>query len=135
MPATVSQISAALKAAVGTITTIRVYDYQPDQINPPLAIIGLNQVAYHRAFGGGDAVHQYLVTVVVNRPSERTGQAALDGFSSYDGATSIRAAIEADPTLGGVVDAVIVERAENVQYMTLGDTTYLTVDFVVTVHP
>lgn len=134
MPGTVSQISAALKQAIGTIPGLRVYDYQPDQLNPPVAIVGLTQVTYHRAFQGGDAVHQYLVTVVVSRPSERSGQTQLDGFASYSGASSIRAAVEADPTLGGVVQAAVVERVDNVQYVTIADNTYLTVDFVVTVH-
>jgi hypothetical protein len=135
MPATVSEISAALKTALSDIPGLRVFDYQPDQLNPPVAIVNLNQLTFHRAFGGGDAVHQYLITVVVNRPSERSGQASLDGYMSYDSASSVRAAIEADKTLGGVVDDATVERAENVQYVLLGDTTYLTADFVVTVHP
>lgn len=134
MPATVSQAAAALKTALQAIPGLRVYDYQPDQLNPPLAIVGLNQIAFHRAFAGGDVVQQFLITVVVGRPSERTGQAALDEFSSFDGTKSIRAAIEADMTLDGVVQSAVVDRVDNIQYVTIGDSTYLTVDFTVTVH-
>lgn len=134
MPATVSEASAALKEALARIEGLRVYDYQPDQLNPPLAIVGINQITYHRAFGGGDAVHSYLVTVVVGRVNERVAQANLDVYSSFSGARSVRAAVENDPTLGDVVQSAVVERADNVQAVTLGDATYLTVDFTVTVH-
>jgi hypothetical protein len=46
----------------------------------------------------------------------------------------VRAAIEADRTLGGVVDDLIVESATGIQSVSANDTEYLSVDFVVRVY-
>ncbi|CAB4214896.1 hypothetical protein UFOVP1467_1, partial [uncultured Caudovirales phage] len=51
------------------------------------------------------------VTLVVKRISNRAGQKALDGYLASTGATSVKAAIESDPTLDGNIDALIVESA------------------------
>jgi len=53
---------------------------------------------------------------------------------SYSGDKSIRAAIEADRSLGGVVQTSIVESAENIRVVSQGDADYLAVDFTVVVH-
>jgi len=53
---------------------------------------------------------------------------------SYSGTTSIRAAIEADRTLGGAVQTSIVESADNIRVVSQGDADYLAVDFTVMVH-
>jgi hypothetical protein len=58
----------------------------------------------------------------------------LDGFLSYEGATSIRAALEGDRTLGGAVANLLVESASNISTMEGNDTTYLMVDFRVIVY-
>jgi hypothetical protein len=58
----------------------------------------------------------------------------LDGYLSYAGATSIRAAIESDRTLGGVVQDLIVESADNISTLEANDATYLAIDFTVTVY-
>jgi hypothetical protein len=132
---TVSEISDALKNSLTTIQGLRVYDYLPDQINPPLAYVGIQTVNYHGAFRGGNPVHSYTVTVVIGRVNERTSQRALDEFLSYDGDRSVRAAIEADPTLDGWVQAVHVTDGGNLAPLTMGDVTYVSIDFTVTVYP
>ena len=134
MAATVSQAANALRTALGTINGLRVYEHIPDVINPPMAAVGIDEVTYHRAFGGGDAIYRYVVTVVCARTSERTAQTRLDGFVSYSGDASVRAAIEADPTLGGVVSTCIVERGGNIQPISVNEATYLAIDFTVVVH-
>jgi hypothetical protein len=58
----------------------------------------------------------------------------LDGFLSYEGATSVRAALEADRSLGGVVQNLLVESASNISTMDGNDATYLMVDFRVVVY-
>ena len=70
----------------------------------------------------------------MNRQSERTAQDALDQYMSWSGTQSLRAAIEADPTLGGVCDTLIVTGAENLTNIDANDTLYLAVDFKVTVY-
>ena len=134
MTATPSQIKDALKTAIQTIPGLRAYDYQPDQVNPPFAFSTLDEITYHGAMGAGNIVNRFTVTVVVQRASERTAQDKLDGYLAYSGTQSVRAALEADRTLGGVVQDLIVTGATNITNIDANDTTYLTVDFQMLVY-
>jgi hypothetical protein len=131
---TVSQIKAGLAANLATVSGLRAYAYQPDNVNTPFAWPLLDSIQYNGAMGGGLITHQFTVSVVVGRSAERTAQTLLDGYLSYKGATSIRQAIESDRTLGGVVQDLIVESANNISTLEANDTTYLAIDFVVTVY-
>jgi hypothetical protein len=131
---TVSQIKAGLAANLATVSGLRAYSYQPDNVNTPFAWPLLESIQYNGAMGGGLITHQFTVSVVVGRSAERTAQTLLDGYLSYKGATSIRQAIESDRTLGGVVQDLIVESANNISTLEANDTTYLAIDFVVTVY-
>lgn len=134
MSATVTQIKQGIATALATIPGLRSYAVQPDNLNPPFAWPMLDTVTYNGAMRGGLITHVYTVTVVVGRAAERTAQNALDGYVSYDSATSIRAALEADRTLGGVVQNLLVESANNISTTEGNDTTYLMVDFRVVVY-
>lgn len=133
MTATITQVKTGLAARLATITGLRTYAYQPDQLNAPMAYSNLDSITYHRTFGGMTE-QQYTVTVIVARATERTAEASVDGYTAYSGTTSVRAAIEADRTLGGVVDDLIVESATGIQSISANDTEYLSVDFVVRVY-
>ena len=93
MPATVSQVLTGLATRLGTISGLRTSTYMPDQLNPPVGFPVIESVEYHGAFGGGDVVMRCSVFVIVGRYLDRTAHTALDGYLSYSGATSIRAAI------------------------------------------
>ena len=133
MAASVNDVKVALGSALGTITGLRSYSYQPDQINAPMAWPVLDEVTYHDAMAGGLVTHKYRVGVVVGRAAERTAQKNLDSYLSY-GTGGVRFAVEADATLGGVVQASIVESATNISNLEYGDQTYLYVEFRVTVY-
>jgi hypothetical protein len=94
----------------------------------------LNSVTYHRAFNGGDVVFNYTIVVIVGRYTDRTADALLDGYLSYSGATSIRAAIEGDPTLGGIAQTLIVESSADVTSLNSADAEFLEIRFAVEVH-
>jgi len=133
--ATPSQVKDGLKTAIETISGLRAFDYQPDQVNPPFAFPTLTEIRYHdRGFNNGGVVMDFTVTVVVFRSSERTAQDDIDQFTAFSGTKSVRAAIEADRTLGGVCDDLIVNSSSNITNFDANDTTYLTVDFNVTVY-
>ena len=131
---TVSQIKTGLAANLATVSGLRAYAYQPDNVNTPFAWPLLDSIQYNGAMGGGLITHKFTVSVVVGRSAERTAQTLLDGYLSYKGATSIRQAIESDRTLGGVVQDLIVESADNISTLEANDATYLAIDFVVTVY-
>jgi len=62
------------------------------------------------------------VLVIVQRFSERTGQDKLDAYLAGSGATSIKAALEADRTLSGAVNTLRVTGAEAGTYDSQGIT-------------
>lgn len=134
MAGTGLDIQNGLAEAIATVPGLRVADHLPEQINPPIAVIQIQSVTYHRAMGGGLSEWSYVVSVVAGRMGDRTAQRTLDSWMSYDGAYSVRAAIEADPTLGGVCSTLKVQDMIAVRPVSLGDAAYLSCEFNVFVH-
>ena len=106
---TVTEIKEGIATALRTISGLRAYSQQPDNVNAPFAWPMLDSITYNGAMGGGLLTHVFTVSVVVGRMAERTAQISLDGFLSYRGTTSVRQALESDRTLGGVVQDLLVE--------------------------
>ena len=125
MPATVSQVATGLAARLATLTGLRTYTYQPEQLNPPFAYPQINRVEYHRAFGGGDVVMDWTIHVVVGRYTDRTAHALLDDFLSYSGTKSVRSVIEGDTTLGGVCQTLIVRSGADITSLDAGGAEFL----------
>lgn len=134
MPASVSSVATGLATALGTVTGLRTYNYQPEQLNPPIAYPVLNSINYHRAMQGGDVVMDWTVSIIVGRYIDRTAVALLDDFLSFSGSKSIRAAIEADRTLGGVCQTLIVGSAADISSLSSADAEFLQIQFSVQVH-
>ena len=134
MSATVSEIAEGIKANLTQIQGLRVVDYVSDKLTPPVALVGIESVVYHRSFAGGDPVYTYTVSVIVARADTRVAQRKLDEYLSYDGTNSIRRAIERDLTLDGTAQTCIVDRGGNISTVAINDVIYLSVDFTVTVH-
>jgi len=100
---TPSSVRDGLKTALATITGLRTYDIIPDGIAPPAAVVGLLSLDFdmsmQRYLDHGDIE----VMVIVGRMSERAAQDKLDAYLAGSGTGSVKAAIEADTTLGGSV--------------------------------
>ena len=134
MPATVSQVADGLKARLATVTGLRTFSYQPEQVNPPVAFPVLDSIDYHRAFGGGDVQMRFTIIVIVGRYLDRVAHTNLDGFLSFSGATSLRAAIEGDRTLGGVASTLVMDSSLSIGSLAIAEAEYLQVSFSVLVH-
>jgi hypothetical protein len=134
MPATISQVAIGLQARLATISGLRTFSYQPEQENPPFAYPEINRVDYHRAFSGGDVVMDWTIYVVVGRWLDRTAHASLDDYLSYSGAKSVRAAIEADQTLGGVCSTLIVRSGADITSLDANGAQFLVIQLQVEVH-
>lgn len=134
MAATVSAVATAIKTQLATIPNLRTFDYQPEQLNPPVAFPILNSINYHRAFQGGDVEMNWSIVVVVGRYLDRVAHTNLDGYLSYSGTTSIRAALEADKTLGGVVQTCVLDSAMEIDTLTVGDADFLQIQLSLRVH-
>lgn len=131
--AELSAIRTALAEKIGSIIGLRTAATVPDQVNPPIAVIIPERVTYDEAYARGLVVYTFIVQVVVGKVSERTAQNRLDGFVNPTGATSIKAAIEADKSLGGVVFDSRVTEMTTYTVVQIGDIAYLSCEFRVTV--
>lgn len=104
-----------LKTALSTITGMRIFDYVPDSTNIPtnnaFAIVGQLTMNYDFTLNRGFDSASCQIIIVVGRMSEKDGQSRLDGLLASSGSTSIKAAVEADKTLGGAVQTLRVVSA------------------------
>jgi hypothetical protein len=129
--ASISELRAGIKTNLATITGLRVSDFQPDNINPPVAIVFPISVDYDDTFARGMQTYTFSVQVIVGRVSERSGQNAIDSFISSTGANSIKLAIESDKTLAGDAFDVRVTDMRNYGELLVGEVNYLSAEFVV----
>lgn len=98
-----------IEARLGTIDGLRVSEVIQDQINPPQAMVGVPPIPnYHATMGRAKFTVEPTVTLFVSAGVDRVGQLAMAEYANPTGTRSVVAAIEADRTLGGVVDDCIV---------------------------
>lgn len=134
MAGNATNIHDAIARALATIPGLRVADHLPEQVSPPMAVIQIQSVTYHRAMQGGSSEWAYVISLIAGRMGDRAAQRTLDGWMSWDGAQSVRAAIEADRTLDGTCDSLLVQDMITVRPLSIGDASYLTCEFNLTIH-
>jgi hypothetical protein len=129
--ASISELRAGIKTNLATINGLRVSDFQPDNINPPVAIVFPIGVSYDDTFQRGMQTYTFSVQVIVGRQSERSGQNSIDAYCSSTGASSIKLAIESNKTLGGKAFDLRVTDMRNYGELLVGEVNYLSAEFVV----
>ena len=128
----VSNVRDGIKTRLQTISGLRVWDVIPDQVTPPGAVVGQLDFTFDIDNARGVDLANVDVYVIVQRMDARSGQNKLDGYLAGSGATSIKAAIEGDRTLGGTVNTLRVTRAEAGTYIQ-GDVTFLSYRYSLTI--
>lgn len=127
----IAAVRKAMAAAVSPIPRLQAFAYRPDSINPPTFSVSEYSIDYHQTMGSGSSTRSGLVMVTftchlfVGHASDDGTQRLLEPFLFDGGSSSIASAIEADPTLGGACQALIVSGALNVGriYMPAGEGT------------
>lgn len=106
---TLVQVRDGLETRLNTITGLRVYDYVPDDLHYPAAVIFPPIAAdYTDDLGMGGFTVRFVVMLFVPAAIDRQ-QLDLYALMDRTGASSIFAAVEGDRTLGGLnVDARVV---------------------------
>jgi hypothetical protein len=132
---TVTALRDEMAAALNAIPGFRVYPVIPDSPAPPCAAIEFNGITYDTAFArsGGDE-YAFSVRILVHRVDTTTGQDAVDEYCTPTGTRSIKAALEADQTLAGEAFSLRVTDVRNIGLTAVGDSTFLTAEFPVTVY-
>lgn len=103
MSTTPRQVRAALADALREISGLQVSDYIISNPTAPCAEVRRGPVDYDQAFQHGLHVWTMYIRVYVSAVSDRGSATLLDAYLAPDGASSVKAAVEADTTLGGLV--------------------------------
>lgn len=127
----VKAIRVGLATAVGRVPGLTAHPRWPGSIVPPCAVVVRKSTTYDPAF---DLPMEFALAVRLYLPYQ-SGAASLDALDDYlspTGPASIRAQIDADPTLGGVVQWARMTDAEEEGTVEMGDgerrVTYITTD-------
>lgn len=97
-----------MASALGVIPDVQVNPYALAQPTPPGIQILPGAVQYDQAFGRGLDEWTFTVQGFVALTSDIGSQVVLDAMSAPSGSGSVKAALEADKTLGGLVQSLHV---------------------------
>jgi hypothetical protein len=128
----ISNLRTALATNLKTISGLRVVETLPDLVNPPMAMIAIDKVAFNKQNNRSMAEYTFKVTVVLGRVSERTAQKAMDVLIA-PGSGSIKYAIESDRLLGGYAFDVFVAETTAIGSISINALDYYSAEFSVQV--
>lgn len=133
--ASVSSIRDGLKTRLATISGLATYDVLPETFEVPAAVVrpGDPFVIFDQTMARGSDDIVFTVTIYVTRTDEIAAQDALDAYLAGSGSNSIKAAIEADATLGGAAHFARVVMATDYGPASVGGQVFMSVSFSVAV--
>ena len=131
--ADLSTIRAAMGTALASVPDLRVRPLIPALVTPPMAVVQPQQIEYDLNANRGLNRYTFTVTVFVVKADDRSAQLRVDPFVAVAGPSSVKAALEGDRTLGGVVNTLRVTSVSNYSSTDANDVLYLAVDFEVEV--
>lgn len=131
---TMAEIRSGLATNLATVSGLRTAEVIPDNPQPPIAIFELDRIDYHQAMQNGLTIYRFNVQVIVGRASSRSAQRKLDVYIAPEGDSSVKAAIESNRTMDGVVFDTVVEAMPNVGSVQMNDQTYLAAEFNVAIY-
>lgn len=137
MPSGMSAIRHALVERIGTLPDFTGYPFIPDSINAPAGFVEPDRpfVDYQQTFQSGQIQWKFLLTVMVNRLDEPSAQDELDDYLDPMGpfVTTLQS-MDYEDTLSELVSYVNVMAATRYGAYTIGGTTYLGAQLLITVH-
>jgi hypothetical protein len=132
--ATLEQVTEGLATNLETISGVQVSAWMLASPTPPAIHVVPPAIEYHQAMQNGFAELTFTVQAFVALNSDIGAQKLLAQMRAPTGSGSVKAAIEADRTLGGVVKDLIVRSSAEPQVLTLeGGRQLLSCDFEITV--
>lgn len=108
--AAISDIRAAVAAALQGIPGVQASAYMMSAPTPPHFFVRPGRTTYDQTLQRGIDRYELIVTGIVSLNAGDIGaQQNLEAWRAPTGASSVKAALEADPTLDGVVETLRVE--------------------------
>lgn len=128
---TTAAVRAALVSTLNAVEGLRASGVV-DKVSPPQVMVGEVEVDFDATMARGYDAQTWTLRLYVSKADTRGAEAKLDPFLDPAGALSIKAALEADRTLGGVVAALRVITASDYGVYDMADGAYLGAQFTVT---
>ena len=132
--ASLSSIRSGIATNLGNISSLTVFGFVPDSIEPPTAVVGVvDNIEYDTSMARGADTYTIPVFLYVSRVDAQDAQDTLDAFLASSGSSSVKTQIESDSTLGGQAQSVRVVEADNYGVYTINNIDYLGCEFTVEV--
>lgn len=132
--ASLTSIRNGIGANLESISSLMIYKYVPDSVEPPTAIIGVvESIEYDTTIARGADTYTIPIFLYVSRVDAQDSQETLDSYLASSGSSSIKAQVESDQTLGGAAQSCRVVEADNYGVYTVNNIDYLGVEFGVEV--
>ena len=132
--ASLSSIRSGIATNLGNISSLTVFGFVPDSIEPPTAVVGVvDNIEYDTSMARGADTYSIPVFLYVSRVDAQDAQDTLDGFLASSGSSSVKTQIESDETLGGVANSARVVEADNYGVYSINNIDYLGCEFTVEV--
>lgn len=109
---TLEQVADAIRDTLAAVDGLSVFDAPPESLHPPAAVVMPPDIDYRQSFGSGGVGRAEIEVLVLTAPAGSFTDAAfrlLWPYMDASGTKSIFALIEADQTLGGIVEAATVK--------------------------
>lgn len=120
MAATIAEIRAGLQTRLATIAGVDTHAYPQESPNDlTLQVMGQDLIEYDQAMQRGLDRLTFVIQGFSGSPDSRAAHENLDVWLSPSGTSSVKAAVEGDITLGGVVVSARVARAAGSQILTV----------------
>ena len=132
--ASLTNIRNEIKNNLANITSLSVYGYVPDSIEPPTAVVGVMEaIDYDASMQRGADKYDIPVYLYVSRVDAQDSQETLDNYLASSGASSVKAQVESDTTLNSQAQSVRVISAGQYGVYNINNINYLGVEFTVEV--
>ena len=132
--ASLTSIRNGIGTNLGNISSLIVYNYVPDSVEPPTAIVGVVQsIEYDTSMARGSDTYTIPIFLYMSRVDAQDSQETLDAYLASSGSSSVKAQVESDQTLDGTAQSCRVVEANNYGVYTVNNIDYLGVEFEVEV--
>lgn len=132
--ASLTNIRNEIKNNLANITSLSVYGYVPDSIEPPTAVVGvMEEINYDASMQRGADRYEIPIYLYVSRVDAQDSQETLDSYLASSGASSVKAQVESDTTLNSQAQSVRVISAGQYGVYNINNINYLGVEFTVEV--
>lgn len=130
--ATIREVIDGIRTQLQTISDLRTPKRVPDTVDPDAAVVRYAGTLFDTTMSRGSDDQNYIVQVFTSKASDR-GQDSLYDYCEGSGDRSIKAAMEADPTLGGLVMSADVTEVREPGTASPGNVDMYSVEIVIEV--